>query len=95
MRPGGSIVTPLPAPLLSSPPPGIQEVHLGGTVVLGYVDQSRSGLDASKTVYEEISQGLDVLTLGDREVKTQPHSPSPERVFQNKHFPLQTKDSTC
>ena len=41
---------------------------MGGTVVLGYVDQSRSGLDASKTVYEEISQGLDVLTLGDREV---------------------------
>jgi len=44
------------------------EIRLGGTVVLGYVDQSRSGLDASKTVYEEISQGLDVLTLGDREV---------------------------
>ena len=35
---------------------------------LGYVDQSRDALDAKKTVWEEISGGNDVITLGKREV---------------------------
>ena len=37
---------------------------LGSTVVLGHVNQSRHGLDPLKSVYEEISQGLDLLDLG-------------------------------
>ncbi|MGG2362097.1 ATP-binding cassette domain-containing protein, partial [Salmonella enterica] len=40
----------------------------GPTVQLGYVDQSRDALDPNKTVWEEISGGLDVVTLGKREV---------------------------
>jgi len=44
------------------------EVRLGATVALGYVDQSRSGLDARNSVYEEIAQGVDFLTVGEREV---------------------------
>jgi len=40
--------------------------RVGETVKLGYVDQSRDSLDAKKTVWEEISDGLDVVELGKR-----------------------------
>ncbi|NCC20967.1 MAG: energy-dependent translational throttle protein EttA [Alphaproteobacteria bacterium] len=40
------------------------------TVKLGYVDQSRDSLDGSKTVWEEISDGLDILKLGKVEVQS-------------------------
>lgn len=40
---------------------------IGDTVVLGYIDQNRP-LDPKKTIWEEISGGLDVLTLGKREM---------------------------
>jgi len=40
-------------------------VTFGDTVQLSYVDQSRDALDGSKTVWEEISDGLEVLELGD------------------------------
>tara|TARA_R110000868_G_scaffold165291_3_gene398243 strand:+ start:21678 stop:23345 length:1668 start_codon:yes stop_codon:yes gene_type:complete len=43
-------------------------IRLGETVKLGYVDQSRDKLDPKKTVWEEISEGNDILTLGNREV---------------------------
>jgi len=41
---------------------------VGDSVVLGYVDQSRDSLDANKTVWEEISGGLDQLELGKKSV---------------------------
>jgi ATP-binding cassette ChvD family protein len=41
-------------------------LRVGDTVVLGYVDQSRDSLDASKTVWQEISGGLDEVQLGKR-----------------------------
>lgn len=37
---------------------------VGETVELSYVDQSRDSLDDSKTVWEEISDGLDLITVG-------------------------------
>lgn len=43
------------------------EIKLGDTVKIGYVDQSRDSLDDSKNVWEEISDGLDVITLGKTE----------------------------
>jgi len=43
---------------------------VGETVVLGYVDQSRDALDASKNVWEEITGGVDVLDLGQREMNS-------------------------
>ncbi len=43
---------------------------VGDTVELGYVDQSRDTLDPNKTVWEEISGGLDVILLGKREVQS-------------------------
>src|SRR5579883_1567938 len=45
-------------------------IKIGESVKLGYVDQSRDSLDGRKTVWEEISGGLDMLTLGKREVNS-------------------------
>ena len=44
--------------------PDSGEVIIGQTVKLAYVDQSRDKLDGSKTVFEEISGGSDILTVG-------------------------------
>ena len=49
------------------------EVSVGETVELGYVDQSRDDLDGSKTVWEEVSYGLDIIRIGNYEV---PHAPT-------------------
>jgi ATP-binding cassette ChvD family protein len=43
-------------------------IRVGETVKLGYVDQSRDALNAKKSVWEEISGGNDMITLGKREV---------------------------
>ncbi|ORU93864.1 MAG: energy-dependent translational throttle protein EttA [Cycloclasticus sp. symbiont of Bathymodiolus heckerae] len=40
------------------------EIKIGETVKLAYVDQSRDDLDDNKTVFEEISEGNDVITVG-------------------------------
>ena len=45
-------------------------IKIGELVHLGYVDQSRDTLDGAKTVWEEISGGLDQLQLGKREVNS-------------------------
>ena len=44
--------------------PDAGSIRLGDSVVAGYVDQSRDALDGSKTVWEEISDGLDAIELG-------------------------------
>jgi ATP-binding cassette ChvD family protein len=44
------------------------EVKVGETVQLGYVDQSRDDLDGDKTVWEEVSDGLDIIQIGNYEV---------------------------
>lgn len=41
---------------------------VGETVQVGYVDQMRDNLDPSKNVWEAVSDGLDVITMGKREV---------------------------
>jgi ATP-binding cassette ChvD family protein len=45
-------------------------IKMGDSVQLGYVDQSRDTLDGKKTVWEEISGGLDQLQLGKREINS-------------------------
>ena len=52
--------------LTSQETPDSGDMRLGDTVKLGYVDQSRDTLDDGKTVWEEISDGLDELQLGNR-----------------------------
>ena len=44
--------------------------EIGETVKLGYIDQSRDALDDNKNVWEEISGGEDILTLGGRDVRS-------------------------
>jgi len=44
--------------------PDSGEIKIGPTVKMAFVDQSRDALDGSKTVFEEISGGSDVLTVG-------------------------------
>ena len=41
-------------------------IRLGDSVELGYVDQSRDHLNDKKTVWEEVSAGLDIMKLGDK-----------------------------
>ena len=48
--------------------PDSGSIITGPSVELGYVDQSRDALDPEKTVYEEITGGLDNLVIGKREV---------------------------
>ncbi len=48
--------------------PDTGSVEYGETVKLSYVDQTRDALDDSKTVFEEIADGQDVIKLGDAEV---------------------------
>ena len=48
--------------------PDSGEIRLGETVDLGYVDQTRDELDPNKNVWEEISDGLDMIQLGKKEV---------------------------
>jgi energy-dependent translational throttle protein EttA len=44
------------------------EIAVGKTVELSYVDQDRDVLDDDRTVYEEITGGVDVLQIGRREI---------------------------
>jgi energy-dependent translational throttle protein EttA len=46
------------------------ELRVGDTVTIGYVDQSRDRLDPNKTVWEEISEGNDILLLGNRQINS-------------------------
>ena len=50
--------------------PDAGTIKIGESVHLGYVDQSRDTLEGKKTVWEEISGGLDQLQLGKREVNS-------------------------
>ncbi|MGB7659058.1 MAG: energy-dependent translational throttle protein EttA [Pseudolabrys sp.] len=45
-------------------------IKIGESVRLGYVDQSRDSLDGKKTVWEEISEGNDMILLGKKEMNS-------------------------
>ena len=50
--------------------PDSGKITAGETVKLGYVDQSRDTLDSTKSVWEEISSGLDEIDLGKRKMQS-------------------------
>ncbi len=50
--------------------PDAGTIKVGESVHLGYVDQSRDTLDGKKNVWEEISNGQDIILLGKREVNS-------------------------
>ena len=63
--PNGAGKTTLFRMLTGQEQPDEGTISFGDTVQLAYVDQSRDALDPGKTVWEEISDGLEVLELGD------------------------------
>jgi ATP-binding cassette ChvD family protein len=66
--PNGAGKTTLFRMIVGQDKPDSGTIRIGDTVKLGYVDQSRDALDPKKTVWEEISGGLDQLMIGKREV---------------------------
>jgi len=50
--------------------PDSGSITIGDSVQLGYVDQSRDALDPNKTVWEEISEGNEIIYLGKREINS-------------------------
>ena len=54
--------------------PDAGTLRIGETVQLAYVDQSRAGLDPKNTVWKEISGGLDIIELGNREVNSRQYT---------------------
>jgi energy-dependent translational throttle protein EttA len=51
-------------------------LRIGDTVVLAYVDQSRDALDDSRSVWEEISDGMDQIKVGDRWINSRQYTAS-------------------
>ncbi len=68
--PNGAGKTTLFRMLTGQEQPDAGTVTYGESVQLSYVDQSRDSLDPQKTVWEEISDGLDVIKLGDAEMNS-------------------------
>jgi ATPase subunit of ABC transporter with duplicated ATPase domains len=50
--------------------PDTGRIHIGETVRMAYVDQSRESLDPQKTIWEVISDGADMIELGNMSVKS-------------------------
>jgi ATP-binding cassette ChvD family protein len=68
--PNGAGKTTLFRMLTGQEAPDAGTLTWGETVQLAYVDQSRDSLSPQKTVWEEISDGLDVIRLGDAEMNS-------------------------
>jgi ATPase subunit of ABC transporter with duplicated ATPase domains len=68
--PNGAGKTTLFRLIVAQEQPDSGELMVGGTVKLGYVDQSRESLDPAKSVWEEISGGQEQITLGGRTVNS-------------------------
>ena len=66
--PNGAGKTTLFRMLVGQEPPDKGSITIGDTVVMSYVDQSRDDLDGDKTVFQEITQGAEVIKTGAREV---------------------------
>ena len=74
--PNGSGKTSLFKLITGSEIPTEGEIIFGDTVQLSYVDQSRDELESHKTVWEEISDGQEIVKLGDAEVNSRAYCSS-------------------
>ncbi|HNW77326.1 MAG TPA: energy-dependent translational throttle protein EttA [Candidatus Competibacteraceae bacterium] len=68
--PNGAGKTTLFRMLVGQEQPDGGTLRVGDTVRLAYVDQSRDTLDGSKTVWQEISDGLDLITVGSYQISS-------------------------
>jgi sulfate-transporting ATPase len=66
--PNGAGKTTLFRRLVGQEPPDTGAIEIGDTVQLSYVDQSRDSLAADKTVFQEITQGVEIVKVGNREI---------------------------
>jgi sulfate-transporting ATPase len=68
--PNGAGKTTLFRMITGAEDPDSGSLRIGDTVVLGYVDQSRDTLASDKTVWEEISDGNEVIRVGKRDLQS-------------------------
>jgi ATPase subunit of ABC transporter with duplicated ATPase domains len=66
--PNGAGKTTLARMIVQLEKPDSGEFKIGETVKAAYVDQSRDALDGSKTAFEEVSEGLDLIDLGTKTI---------------------------
>jgi ATP-binding cassette ChvD family protein len=72
--PNGAGKTTLFRMLTGQEKPDAGKIEIGDSVQLGYVDQSRDSLDPDKTVWQEISDGNELLYLGKREMNSRAYT---------------------
>ncbi|MBL8249538.1 MAG: energy-dependent translational throttle protein EttA [Candidatus Competibacter sp.] len=68
--PNGAGKTTLFRMLVGQEQPDSGELRIGGSVKLAYVDQSRDSLSADKTVWQEISDGADIIAIGTYQISS-------------------------
>jgi ATPase subunit of ABC transporter with duplicated ATPase domains len=66
--PNGAGKTTLFKMMIGQEEPDAGTIEVGSTVSFAYVDQSRDNLDASATVFDEISEGQEHMMIGNREI---------------------------
>ena len=59
--------------LVGSEQPDAGELRIGDTVVIAYVDQSREALNGDNSVWQEISAGQDIMTVGKTQIASRPY----------------------
>ncbi|HEV7504567.1 MAG TPA: energy-dependent translational throttle protein EttA [Thermoanaerobaculia bacterium] len=74
--PNGAGKTTLFRMIVGQEKPDAGSIRVGETVKLAYVDQSRDSLDGDKLVWETISDGRDIVTLGSREIPARSYAAS-------------------
>jgi ATP-binding cassette ChvD family protein len=74
--PNGAGKTTLFRMVIGQEKPDKGTIKVGESVHLGYVDQSRDSLDGKKTVWEEISEGNDMILLGKKEMNSRAYCAS-------------------
>ena len=66
--PNGAGKTTLFRMIMGLETPDKGKIKVGDTVKLGYVDQSRDALDPNKTIFEEITEGIENLQMGEKSI---------------------------
>ena len=72
--PNGAGKTTLFRMITGTEKPDAGTIEIGESVQLGYVDQSRDALDPDHNVWEEISEGAEVIYLGKREINSRAYT---------------------